>query len=219
MNKSDTVLGYNWADTFYPQSDGKPLAENTWQLKWIVLLFNNLEILLDGKMAFVAADLFWYPVEGKNKIVITPDVLIALGRPSVDRPSYQQWKEDDVAPQVVFEVISPSNTTNEMRKKLDFYEMYGVQEYIVIDPEKNNKEDFEVWERRANKLVRSPLSNIDWQSSLLGIRLKKEGESVKVYHPDGTVFKSGKELNQEAALKEEEIQRLKAKLKAAGLED
>ncbi len=34
----------------------------------------------------------------------------------------------EVAPQVVFEIISPSNTTAELIKKLRFYEQYGVEE-------------------------------------------------------------------------------------------
>ncbi|MEE6161048.1 hypothetical protein U9R62_06765 [Cylindrospermopsis raciborskii DSH] len=30
---------------------------------------------------FVAGDLFWYPVEGSNKIKLAPDTMVVFGRP------------------------------------------------------------------------------------------------------------------------------------------
>jgi Uma2 family endonuclease len=84
----------------------------------------------DDPNVFVAGDLFWYPVEGKSNIVNAPDVMVVFGRPKGDRSSYQQWNEAGIAPQVVFEILSPSNTQNEMDRKLLFYERYGVQEYL-----------------------------------------------------------------------------------------
>jgi hypothetical protein len=46
----------------YPDSDGKPMAENTLQYAWIVRLVSNLKWLLKDRVAFVAGDLLWYPV-------------------------------------------------------------------------------------------------------------------------------------------------------------
>src|SRR5205807_8645404 len=70
----------------YPDSDGKPMAENTKQLRWIVVLFGNLCALFrDRPDVFVAADLFWYPVEGEPDIRAAPDVLLVFGRPKGDR--------------------------------------------------------------------------------------------------------------------------------------
>jgi Uma2 family endonuclease len=74
---------------------------------------------------FVAGDLLWYPVEGNNKIRNAPDVMVAFGRPKGDRGSYMQWKEENIAPQVVFEILSPGNTLTEMNKKQVFYDRYG----------------------------------------------------------------------------------------------
>ena len=73
-------------------------------------------------------------VEGKPEICIAPDALVAFGRPKGDRGSYKQWEEED-APQVVFEVLSPNNRVIEMERKLLFYELYGVQEYYIYDPD------------------------------------------------------------------------------------
>lgn len=41
----------------YPDSDGKPMAENTQQYQWITRLVTNLKYLLRDQTAFVAGDL------------------------------------------------------------------------------------------------------------------------------------------------------------------
>src|SRR5262245_33400981 len=108
-----TVSGFPSDAIVYPESDGKPLAENTKQLRWIVVLYGNLAALFRDAVVFVAGDLFWYPVEGRPDIKEAPDVLVVFGRPRGDRRSYKQWEEGDVPVTVVFEILSPSNTVRE----------------------------------------------------------------------------------------------------------
>ncbi|MFO8039648.1 MAG: Uma2 family endonuclease, partial [Sodalinema sp.] len=98
------------SELLYPDSDGKPMAENTLQYRWIVRLVTNLKQLLKDEMAFVAGDLLWYPVpvERPPAPCQAPDAMVVLGRPDGDRGSYKQWEEDNIAPQVVFEILSPS---------------------------------------------------------------------------------------------------------------
>lgn len=121
----------------YPDSDGQLMADNTQQFRWIVLIKENLEILFaNHPQVFVAGDLLWYPVEGHPEICVAPDVLVAFGRDKGDRGSYKQWLENNIAPQVVFEILSPCNKLKEMTKKLQFYDRYGVEEYYIYDPEK-----------------------------------------------------------------------------------
>ncbi|MFN6530435.1 hypothetical protein [Nostoc sp. ChiSLP03a] len=40
-----TIFGQIDSDLLYPDSDGKPMADNTEQYRWIVLIKENLEIL------------------------------------------------------------------------------------------------------------------------------------------------------------------------------
>ena len=83
----------------YPDSDGKPMAENTLQLRWITTLYGNLAALYRERLdIFVAADLLWYPLVGQPEIRIAPDALVVFGRPKGDRGSYKQWEEGGVAP-------------------------------------------------------------------------------------------------------------------------
>ena len=120
----------------YPDSDGKPMADNTKQFEWIITIAGGLQALFaDDPNVFVAGDLLWYPVEGDNKARIAPDALVAFGRPQGHRGSYKQWEEGGIAPQVVFEVLSPGNTRKEMADKLAFYDRYGVEEYYLYDPD------------------------------------------------------------------------------------
>ena len=104
---------------FYPESDGQPMAENTEQFDWIVLIKLGLEwLFVERQDVFVAGDLLWYPVEGDNKTCAAPDVMVAFGRPKGFRGSYLQWLEDGIPPQVTFEIVSPGNTIPELMRNL-----------------------------------------------------------------------------------------------------
>lgn len=39
---------------YYPDSDGQPMADNTQQFRWIVLIKENLELLFAAANVFVA---------------------------------------------------------------------------------------------------------------------------------------------------------------------
>lgn len=121
----------------YPDSDGKPRADNTKQLETIVYLYDNLcALFADSEDVFVAADLLWYPVEGRPDIRTAPDVMAVIGRAKGHRGSYKQWEEDNIPPQVVFEVLSSGNRPSELIEKFAFYERYGVEEYYIYDPDR-----------------------------------------------------------------------------------
>ena len=188
-------------EIIYPDSDGEPMADNTEQFKWIVLIKENLEIWFATDVnVFVAGNLLWYPVKGNEKLRQAPDIMVVLGRPKGKRGSYQQWQEENVIPQVVFEILSPGNRSKQMFEKLLFYQRYGVQEYYIYDPERNELTGF----------VRSedwlePIEKINgWSSPLLQIRFELIENNLEIYRPDGRRFLSPVELEQRA---EEEHQR------------
>jgi Uma2 family endonuclease len=82
----------------YPESDGRPMADNTLQFRWITVVQGNLAALFaDRPDVFVAGDLLWYPVEGRPDIRRAPDVMVAIGRPKGDRGAYLQWEEGGTA--------------------------------------------------------------------------------------------------------------------------
>jgi Uma2 family endonuclease len=187
----------------YPESDGEPLAENTKQLRWIMVLCGNLAALFhDRPDVFVGGDLFWYPVEGHPDLRYAPDVLVVFGRPKGDRRSYLQWLEDHVPLTVVFEILSPKNTVLEMVDKLAFYDEHGVEEYYVYDPETNR---LVVYLRRGEVLLRQ--RRVDgFVSPRLGIRFDLSGPEMTVYGPDNQRFLTFEELSAER-LREQNLRR------------
>jgi Uma2 family endonuclease len=175
----------NPATIIYPETDFKPIADNTIQFDWIMLLFGELdERFRDRDDVFIAGDLFWYPVEGQPTIVQAPDVMVAFGRPKGHRSSYRQWQEGGIAQQIVFEVLSPSNGEDELDEKFSFYQTYGVEEYYLIDP---YEKKVDAYRRRKKQLT--PIYKIgDWQSPRLGIRFEKVDGDLVVLGADARRF-------------------------------
>ena len=180
-------------EIIYPDSDGKPMADNTKQFELIVEIKKGLDLLyINEPNVFIAGDLFWYPVQGQSKIVTAPDVMVVFGRPKGDRGSYKQWEEDNIAPQVVFEILSPSNDRIEMSKKLLFFDRHQVEEYYLYDPETNF---LDIWIRTSEGL--EPIAQSDnWISPLLEVRFETSTGRLQLYKPDGTKFYSYIEVNQ-----------------------
>jgi Uma2 family endonuclease len=199
----------------YPDSDGQLMADNTQQFRWIVLIKENLEILFaNDPQVFVAGDLLWYPVEGHPEICVAPDVLVAFGCDKGDRGSYKQWLENNIAPQVVFEILSPCNKLKEMTKKLQFYDRYGVEEYYIYDPEKNDLHGLHRLENRLN--IIEDINN--WTSPRLQIKFALTQNSLEIYRPDRQIFLTTLELNQLLNQERQRAERLLAQLKALGVE-
>jgi len=199
----------------YPQSDGQPMADNTTQFRWIVTIQGGLDALFrDHPQVFVAGDLLWYPVEGHPEISTAPDVLVAFGRPKGDRGSYLQWEEGGIAPQVVFDILSPSHTIAEMMRKFRFYERYGVAEYYLYNPDSG---ELSGWQRQGDTLEEIvPMTG--WVSPRLGIRFEVEGDVLQLYGPDGERFATYVELSQQRDQERQRAERLAARLRALGIE-
>jgi Uma2 family endonuclease len=191
---SQTALATPGEAIDYPDSDGRPMADNTKQARWMTVLFGNLCALFrDATDVFVAMDLLWYAVQGRPEARAAPDVLVVFGRPKGDRGSYRQWEEGGVPVTVVFEVLSPGNTVPEMAEKYAFYEDYGVEEYYIYDPDNNR---LQVFVRRGEAFARvRKLDN--YASPRLGIRFDLSGPEMAVYYPDGRRFLAFEDLEAE----------------------
>jgi Uma2 family endonuclease len=184
------------SDLHYPESDGKPMADNTEQYRWIVLIKENLEILFaQAADVFIAGDLLWYPVRSRVISPAAPDVMVVFGRPKGKRRSYQQWNEENIPPQVVFEILSPSNDKEELERKLEFYDTYGVEEYYLYEPDGFQLEG---WLRQGQHLTKQWEMD-GWVSPRLGIRFETSQGELNIYRPDHQKFLSSIELEQRAS--------------------
>ena len=199
-----TTLLKSDLDIYPYYRDGRPMADNTEQYRWIVIIKENLELMYaDVEDVFIAGDLYWSPDKTDINIKNAPDVMVVFGRPKGKRLSYVQWQEDNIAPQVAFEILSPGNKPAEMRRKFDFYQKHGIQEYYLYDP---YKLELDGWQRRNQKL--EPILQMDgWVSPLMKIRFLMTTEDLEIYRPDDRRFLSTLELEEERLRAEEERQR------------
>ena len=105
----------------YPDSDGKPMADNTLQWDWMVKIVGELREMFAGQQVFVAGDLLWCSTKGDPK-------------------TCQEWEDEGFAPRVVFFVRSPTKPPNEERQQLpemvQFCDQRGVEELYIIDTRK-----------------------------------------------------------------------------------
>lgn len=201
----------------YPVDNGEPLSNDTEHLRWINFVFLGLQDWFgDRDDVFVAADLLWYPVDGRPDICKAPDIMVVLDHPAGPRPSYMQWKENGRPPQVVFEFLSSSNTAREMMEKLDFYSDHGCLEYYIYDYQKGT---FAAYERPAggDQLIKvKSAADHSWTSAMLGcvFGLSSTGK-LWVKRPDGRFMESQHEIWQRA---EAESKRAEAEARRAEVE-
>ena len=202
-------------EVIYPDCDGQPMADNTVQFRWIQTIEGELEGLFEQDPdVFVAGDLLWYPVEFQPEVRVAPDVLIAFGRPKGDRGSYRQWDEGGIAPQVVFEILSPGNRRAAMEEKRDFYEKYGVEEYYIYDPDRGRLTGY----LRSDDAFVKIAAMKGWTSPRLKIRFEMVDGELSLYHPDGRRFASHREVTLRWANAEAKLKLSDAKAKQAEAE-
>jgi hypothetical protein len=114
---------------------------------------------------------------------------------------------------VVFEVLSPNNTEEEMAEKLVFYERFGVEEYYMLDPD---LPALEVYLRRQGQLHRE--AGEEHVSPRLGIRFLCQDNVLSVFHPNGRRFQSFVEVRAERKALAQRVTRMKERLRALGID-
>lgn len=92
-------------------------------------LFNVISLFLDqtgneGIVMFAPMDVYF-----DNGNVFQPDLLFI----SAERTEIIKNRVEG-APDLVIEILSPSNAYYDLRLKKSAYEKYGVKEYIIVDP-------------------------------------------------------------------------------------
>jgi Uma2 family endonuclease len=125
----------NQKEIDYPESDGKPLGETDFHVTVILYLRQALRLFFQGVAnVYVAANNLFYYEEDNPRTFVVPDVYVVKDVPNHDRRVYKLW-EEKAAPAVVFEITSRSTRREDLGDKRALYEMLGVPEYFLFDPE------------------------------------------------------------------------------------
>jgi Uma2 family endonuclease len=205
-----------------PDSDDTPV-DNELQILVPTLLRSILSWLWSERQDWffgVNMGVYYDPKEP----AIVPDGFLSLGverrKSERGRLSYVLWEENNIAPQLVLEVVS-STYGQEYSKKLSKYAEIGVLYYAIYNPDywtRDKHEPFEVYHLVGSEYVPQSVEPV-W---LPGIELaigrgqgNFEGwnrEWLYWYDQDGNRFPSPDErLEQERRLREELIARLREK--------
>lgn len=95
-----------------------------------------------------------------------------------------------------------------MRRKLEFHERYGVQEYYLYDP---YKDALKGHRRRGDELAAIDELN-GWTSPLLKIRFDLSTAPMTIRYPDGRPFLTFQDLGERLDASERERERMAREL-------
>jgi Uma2 family endonuclease len=124
-------------ETYYPDSDGEPVAETPVHLEEMVYVWEALDDRFeDAPDVFVGANMFLYYRQGDPRGVVAPDGFVVKGVPKlpggVQRRKYLLWEEGQT-PCFVLETTSESTHERDKNKR-KIYGQLGVAEYFQFDP-------------------------------------------------------------------------------------
>ena len=205
-------------DPLYPHSDGKPMAENDWQLWAIIRLISSLGLHYRGRPDVQAGgnNLIYYE-EGDPAKRIAPDVYVAFDVPKRKRMVYKVWEEGK-APDFVLEVASRSTWRQDRSRKRKLYAKLGVREFWLFDPQGKFFDlplEGYVLEGRAYRPLPGHVENGGWvmRSQVLGLDLVARGEELRLRNLDtGELLPNLEEAEDRAA--QESSARRKAEARA-----
>lgn len=115
----------------------------------LILLDKHVEDKNAGEVLCAPRDVYLAPTE-----VYQPDILF------IAKERLEISAEDKVngPPDLVVEILSPSNAYYDLRKKFKAYEKYGVKEYWIVDPEEVSIEVYELVEGKFRLATQSEKS-------------------------------------------------------------
>ena len=177
----------------YPQSDGKPMAENDAQRNAILYGRGALGLRYRERPdVYVSGDLLIYYEEGDPRVSVVPDVFVVFGVEDRLRGNYKVWEEGK-GPDFVLEVASPSTWREDVRRKPGVYAGLGVREYFLYDPTGDHYtprvQGYRLVDGRYERLtaVESIDRTLALSSEVLGLELRATAGGEMRFHDPATV--------------------------------
>ncbi len=178
-----TELATDHREIYYPESDGKPMAETDLHRDEMFELIAMLQARYeDAPDVYVSGNLLLYHVEGDPTQSVAPDTFVVFGVAKGQRRTYKLW-EEGVAPAVAFEVTSRKTRREDRRTKKALYARLGVTEYFLYDPEADYLrpplQGFRLTD--DDYVALTPDATGALQSERLGLDLRLEGGRLQLY--------------------------------------
>ncbi|MGK5095349.1 Uma2 family endonuclease [Deltaproteobacteria bacterium TL4] len=119
-------------EIYYPESDGKPMAETDLHRNLLLKLVDSLQCAFPE--AYVSGNICLYYEEGNPRKMISPDALLCLSHPPEEKRVYLSWEENHQL-DLVMEFSSQSTYREDHFKKLRIYEqILKVPYYVIFNP-------------------------------------------------------------------------------------
>ncbi|MBD2454408.1 Uma2 family endonuclease [Nostoc sp. FACHB-87] len=191
-------------EIFYPDSDGKPMAESDPARDYLIYAVEALDIYFQARSdIYVSGNLYIYYKQGIPSAVIAPDVFVVFGVEKKKRSSYKVWQEGGKVPNFVLEITSASTQENDEEDKPQKYAFLGVQEYFQYDP----TGDYLKPQLKGSRLVKGkyqsltpnflPDGVLSIHSEVLGLDLRLINGELRFFDPQtGQKLLSHKETEQ-----------------------
>ncbi len=227
VDEIDFPPGDLWSD--------EPPLETDFHRDQIDLLIRLLKAWWqDQPEGYVSGNLTVYfsPNQRKSEDFRGPDFFVVRGVPKHERRSWVVWQENGQYPHLIVEVLSEKTAAVDRGLKKQIYQdVWRVPDYFLFDPSTQALEGFHLTDGQYQPLEPTPDGWL-WSQQLslyLGVRAGKlrfltpEGEWVPL--PEEALAQQleqeRQQLEQErqrAALAEQELARLKTRLREQGLE-
>ena len=191
-NLSSTIypeVNIEMEEVYYPSEIEGEMGETAIHYKIISLFYTLLESFFAARKDItVAANLMVYYEERNPKKWLAPDVYVCFGAENKLRRTFKIW-EEGVFPQVIFEVASDSTFENDLGGKRLDYARLGVEEYYLLDPERQYLPSPLMAFRRDNgRLLSVNFENNRVHSPLLNLEIVDTGKSFRLFDPSEQKF-------------------------------
>ncbi len=124
------------SDIYYPESDGKPMAETDLHIDEIIRMRHILKAHYAEKPdVYVSGNIMMYYEEGVIQSSVSPDILVSFGIGKKRRRTYKTWEEGK-PPDFVMEFSSQGTWRDDLNIKTELYARIGISEYFLYDAER-----------------------------------------------------------------------------------
>ena len=183
----DTFIPYAPTDaaTFYPETDGEPMAASDYHRRLLVWTLQALEAhFAETPEVYISGDILMYYREGDPRKSISPDVLVCFGINPQLRRTYKIWEEGK-SPDFVMEFSSASTYAKDLDEKMEVYASLEIQDYFLYDAEElylpSPLMGFTLVDGIYEPI--SPDDDGGICSSVLGLDFRLEGAEIRIYDP------------------------------------
>ncbi len=198
----------------YPEQREDDIGETSIHISLVTNLLSVLKLFLKERSdVFISANMNLYYEEGNPNKWYAPDILIAFGVPNHNRSSYQIWNEN-VSPQVIFEVASERTWKIDISEKLDIYGQLGVEEYYILDAEfAYLPAPLLAFHREDSRLLTTDLNDNRVLSPRLALEIVRTENCFRLFDPRINAFLLTLEESEERRHRTEtELELLKAEI-------